>query len=81
MKRFVVGVGVPGMFWADKGLQYTHRTFIKYCDGLGIHRELIASNTPQKNGPVKSAQVRTMKAGLTARLEVNTIFSDMHLDR
>ena len=81
VKRFVADTGISGALQTNNGLEYINRTFTEYCDGLGIRRELTALYTPQRNGPVESSLARTTKAGLAARLEVNKIFLDAHLER
>ena len=81
VNRFVGHMGVPRAFRTDNGAEYTNSTFVDYCNGLGIHRELTALHTPQQNGPVESGLSRAIKAGHAARLEVNKLFPDVHLDR
>ena len=54
MKRFVVDMGVPRSFKTDNGAEYTNSTFVDYCNGLEIHRELTAPYTPQQKGRVDS---------------------------
>ena len=81
VKRFVADIGIPGALQTDSGSEYINRTFTEYCDDLGIRREVTAQYTPQQNGPVESSLARTTKAGLAARLEVNKIFLDVHLER
>ena len=74
-------MGVPRAFTTDNGAEYTNLTFVDYCNGLGIRRQLTVPYTPQQNGPVESRLSRAMEAGRTARLEVNKLFSDIHLQR
>ena len=81
VKRFVAGMGVPQAFRTDNGAEYTNSTFVDYCNGLRIRRELTALYTLQQNGPVESGLSRAIKAGHTARLEVNKLFPDVHLER
>ena len=81
VKRFVADKEVPRAFRADNGAECTNSTFVDYCNGLGVHRELTASYTPQQNGPVESGLSRAMKTGHAARLEVNKPFLDVHLER
>ena len=52
-KRFVADMGVPRAFTTDNGAEYINSTFVDYCNGLGIRRELMAPYTPQQNGPVE----------------------------
>ena len=40
-ERFVADIGVPHAFWTDNNSEYVNRIFAKYCDGLGIQRELL----------------------------------------
>ena len=80
-KHFVADIGVPRAFRTDNGAEYTNSTFIDYCNDLGIRRELTAPYTPQQNGPVESGLSRAIKAGHSARLEVNKLFPDVHLER
>ena len=74
-------MGVPRAFRTDNGAEYTNSTFVDYCSGLGIYREPTGPYTPQQNGPVESGLSRAIKAGHAARLEVNRIFPDVHLER
>ena len=53
---------------------------VEYCNSLQIGRELTAPYTPQQNGPVESGLSRALKAGHAARLEVNKLFPDVHVD-
>ena len=53
----------------------------EYCNGLQIRRELTAPYTPQQNGPVESGLSRAIKPGHVARIEVNRLFPDVHLDQ
>ena len=80
VKRFVADMGVPRAFRTDNGAEYTNLTFVDYCNGLGIRRKLTAPYTPQKNGTVESGFSRAIKAGHAARLEVNKLFLDVHLE-
>ena len=81
VKRFVADMGVLRAFRTDNGAKYTNSTFVDYCNGLGIRRELTASNRPRQNGPVGSGLSRAIKAGHAARLEVNKLFPDIHIER
>ena len=74
-------MGVPRAFTTDNGAEYTNLTFVDYCNGLEIRRQLTVPYTPQQNGPVESRLSRAMKAGHTARLEVNKLFPGIHLER
>ena len=65
-KRFVADIGVPRAFRTDNCAEYTNSTFVYYCNGLGIGRELKAPYTPQQNGPVESGLSRAIKAGHAA---------------
>ena len=47
----------------------------------GIRRKLTAPYTPQQNGPVESGLSRAIKAGYAARLEVDKLFPDIHLEK
>ena len=80
-KRFVAGMGVPRAFRTDSGAEYTNSTFVDYCNGLRIRRKLTAPFTPQQNDPMESRLSRAIKAGHAARLEVNKLFPDIHLER
>ena len=81
MKRFVVDMEVPRASRTDNGAEYTNLTFVDYCNGLRIRCELTAPYTPQQNGPVESGLSTAIKAGHAARLEVNKLFLDVHLER
>ena len=80
VNRFVADMGVPSAFRAENGTEYTNRVFAEYCEGLGIHHELTAPYTPQQNGPKERALARKNNAGLAARLNVNKLFTYMHLE-
>ena len=81
VKHLVADMGVPRAFRTDNGAEYTNSTFVDYCNGLRIRRELTAPYTPQQNGPVWSGLSGAIKAGYAARLEVNKLFPDVHLER
>ena len=81
VQRFVADMGVPRAFRTDNGTEYTNSAFAEYCNGLQIRRELTAPYTPQQNGPVESGPSRAIKAGHAARIEVNRLFPDVHLDQ
>ena len=81
LQRFVANMGVPRAFRTDNGAEYTNSTFVEYCNSLRIRRKLTAPYTPQQNGLVESGLSRAIKAGDPARLEVNKLFPDVHLDR
>ena len=72
---------VPRVFRTDNGTKHTNSAFVEYCDSVQIRRELTASHPPQKNGPVESGLSRAIKAGHAARIEVNRLFLDVHLER
>ena len=79
-KRFVAGMGAPRAFRTDNSDEYTNSTFVDYCNGLRIRRDLTAPYTPQQNGPVESRLSRAIKAGHAARLEVHKLFPDVQLE-
>ena len=81
VQRFVADMGVPRAFRTDNGTEYTNSAFVEYCNGLQIRRELTAPYTPQQNGPVESGLSRAIKVGHAARIEVNRLFPDVHLDQ
>ena len=54
---------------------------MKYCNSLQIRRELTAPYTPQQNGPVESGLSRAIKVGHAARIEVNRLFPDVHMEQ
>ena len=81
VQRFVADMGVPWAFRTDSGTEYTNLAFVEYCNSLQIRRELTAPYTPQQNGPVESGLSRAIKAGHAARIEVNKLFLDVHLER
>ena len=81
VQRFVADMGVPRAFRTDNGADYTSSTFVECCNSLRIHRELTALYTPQQNGPVSGLSRRAIKAGHAARIEVNRLFPDVHLER
>ena len=81
VQLFVADMGVPRAFRTDNGTEYTNSAFVDYCNGLQIRRELTAPYTPQQNGPVENGLSRAIKAGHAARIEVNRLFPDVHLDQ
>ena len=81
VQRFVADTGVSRAFRTDNGVEYTNSAFVEYCNSLQIQRELTAPYTPRQNGPVKSGLSRAIKAGHAARIEVNRLFPDVHLER
>ena len=81
VQRFVAEVGARRAFRTDNGAEYTNSTFVEYCNSLRIRRELTAPYTSTQNGPVKSGLSPMIKAGHAARIEVNRLFSDVHLER
>ena len=81
VQRFVADMGLPRAFRTDNGTEYTNSDFVEYCNSLQIRRELTAPYTPQQNAPVESGLSRALKAGHTARLEVNKLFPDVHLEQ
>ena len=81
VQRFVADMGVPPAFGTDNGAEYTNSAFVEYCNSLQIRRELTAPYAPQQNGPVESGLSRAIKAGHAARIEVNRLFPDVHLER
>ena len=81
VQRFVADMRVPRAFRTDNGAEYTNSAFVEYCNSLQIRRELSAPYTPQQNGPVESGLSRAIKAGHAARIEVNRLFPDVHLER
>ena len=80
VQRFVADMGVPRGFRTDNGAEYTNSAFVEYCNSLQIHRELTAPYTPQENGPVESGLSRAIKTGHVARIEVNRLFPNVHLE-
>ena len=68
------------MFRTDNGAEYTNSAFVKYCNSLQIRHELTAPYTQQENGPVESGLSRAIKAGHVARIEVNRLFPNVHLE-
>ena len=81
VQRFVADMGVPRAFRTDNGTEYTNSAFVEYCNSLQNRRELTAPYTPQQNGPVESGLSPAIKAGYAARIEVNRLFPDVHLER
>ena len=81
VQRFVADMGVRRAFRTDNGTEYTYSAFVEYCNGLQINRELTAPYTPQQNGRVESGLSRAINAGHAARIEVNRLFPDVHLDQ
>ena len=81
VQRFVADMGVPRVFRTDNVAEYTNSTFVEYCNSLQICRELTAPYTPQQNGPMESGLSRAIQAGLAARIKVNRLFPDVHLER
>ena len=80
VQRFVADMGVPRVFRTDNGAEYTNSAFVEYCNSLQIRRELTAPYTPQENGPAESEHSRAIKAGHVARIEVNRLFANVHLE-
>ena len=78
---FVADIGVPRAFRTDNGIEYTNSAFVGYCNSLQIRRELTALYTPQQNVSVESGLSRVIKAGHAARIEVNRLSPDAHLER
>ena len=78
VQRFVVDMGVPRAF---RTAEYVNSAFVEYCNSLQIHRERTVPYTPQQNGPAESGFSRAIKAGYAARIEVNRLFPDVHLER
>ena len=66
VQRFVADMGVPRPFRTDNSAEYTNSTFVDYCNGLRIRRELTAPYMPQQNGPVERGLSRAIKAGHAA---------------
>ena len=81
VQRFVADMGLPRAFRTDNGTEYTNSEFVEYCNSIQIRRELTVPYTPQQNGPVESGLSRALKAWYAARLEVNKLFPDVHLDQ
>ena len=81
MQRFVAEMGARRAFRTANGAEYTNSTFVEYCNSLRIRREPTAPYTSQQNGPVESGLLPVIKAGHAARIEVNRLFSDVHLER
>ena len=81
VQRFVADMGVPRKFRTDNGTEDTNSAFVEYCNSLQIRRELTAPDTPQQNDPVESGLSRAIKAGHAARIEVNRLFPDVHLEQ
>ena len=81
VQRFIADMGVPRAFRTDNGTEYTNSAFVEYCNSLQIRRELTAPYTPQQNGPVESGLSRAIKADHAARIEVNRLFPDVHLEK
>ena len=74
-------MGVPRAFRTDYDTEYTNLAFVEYCNSFQIRRELTAPYTPQQNGPVESGLSRAIKAGHAARIEVNRLFPNVHLEQ
>ena len=81
VQRFVADMRVLRAFRTDNGAEYTNSTFVVYCNSLRIRRQLTTPYTPQQNGPVESGLSRAIKVGFAARIEVNRLFPDVHLER
>ena len=78
VKRFVADMGAPRAFRTDNGAEYTNSTFVDYCPNPP------RTNSPytmQQNGLVESGLSRAIEARHAARLEVNKLFPDVHLER
>ena len=81
VQRFVADMGVPRAFRTENGTEYTNSAFVEHCNSLQIRRELTVPYTPQQNGPVENGLSRAIKAGHAARIEVNRLFPDVHLEQ
>ena len=81
VQRFVADMGLSRAFRTDNGTEYTNSDFVEDCNSLQIRGELTAPYTPQQNGPVEKGLSRALKAGHAARLEVNKLFPDVHLNQ
>ena len=53
VKRFVAEMGVPRAFRTNNGAEYSNSTFVNYCNGLQICRELTAPYTLQLSRAIK----------------------------
>ena len=80
VQRFVADMRVLRVFRTDNEADYTNSAFVEYCNSLQICRELMSPYTPQQNDPVESGLSRAIKAGHAARIEVNRLFPDVHLE-
>ena len=80
VQRFVADMGVPRAFRTDNGTEYANSAFVEYWKSLQIRRGLAAPYTPQKNGPVESGLSRAIMEAHAARIEVNRLFPDVHLE-
>ena len=81
VKRFVVDRGGSRAFRTDNGFGYTTQNFVEYCDDLGILRKFTIPYIPHQNDFVESALASTIKAGLSACIEANKLFPDVHSER
>ena len=80
VQRFGADMRFPRVFRTDNGAEYTNSAIVKYYNNLQIRPELTAPYTPQENGPVESGLSRAIKAGHVARIEVNRLFPNVHLE-
>lgn len=53
--------------------------FVDKGKDVGIHRELTAPDTPERNAPMESGLWRAIKAGHAAQLAVPSIYPDVCL--
>ena len=80
VQRFVADMGVPRVFRTDNGSEYTNSAFVEYFNSLQIRREVTAPYMPQEHGPAESGLSWAIKAGHVARIEVNRLFPNVHLE-
>ena len=80
VKHFLADMGVPRTVRIDNGGEYTNSAFVDYCNGFRNRCELTTPYTPQQNGSVESGLWRA-NAGHAARIEVNSLFLDIHLEQ
>ena len=48
MKSSVAGMSVPRAFRATDSVEYTNRSFVEYCGGVGVRRELTRPTSPRR---------------------------------
>ena len=59
VKCFVEDIGVSRACRTDNGIEYSNSMFVDFGNGFGLRREFSTPYTPQQNGPIESAILRS----------------------